>query len=78
MITLGLTVFGRYDYASASSVIMPINSVVRTFGYAIVGVLASRTGGFTVPYLVLAGCAVVGMLIVATLDDRCVGRSETQ
>lgn len=78
MITLGLTVFGRYDYASASSVIMPINSVVRTFGYAIVGVLASRTGGFTVPYLVLAGCAVVGMLIVATLDDRCIGRGEVQ
>lgn len=78
MLTLTQQVFGRFDYSNAMTVIMPINSVVRSAGYAIVGLLNTATGGFTIPYLVLAGIGVVGMIIVYTLDDSLIGKSEEE
>lgn len=69
------TVFGRYDFANAWKVIFPITIVVRSFGYAIVGVLAERTGGYTVPYIVLLVIAVIAFILISVMDDTCVGRN---
>lgn len=70
------TVFGRYDFSRAWSVILPLTCIIRSCGYAIVGVLAEQTGGYTVPYIVLIILALVGMGLLACLDDTCVGRTE--
>lgn len=69
------TVFGRYDFSRAWSVILPLTCIIRSCGYAIVGVLAEQTGGYTVPYLVLIGLAVVAIVLLLCMDDTCVGRT---
>lgn len=69
------TVFGRYDFSKAWSVIFPITIVVRSFGYAIVGVLSDKTGGYTVPYLVLMACAVLAFILIFFMKDQCIGRN---
>jgi OFA family oxalate/formate antiporter-like MFS transporter len=69
------TVFGRYDFSKAWGVILPLTALIRSCGYAIVGVLAEKTGGYTVPYIVLIVLAVVGMVVLLMLDDTCIGRT---
>ena len=55
------TVFGRYDFSRAFSVIYPMCVAVRSCAYTLVGTLSTATGGYFVPYLVLMGVAVLGM-----------------
>ena len=69
------TVFGRYDYASAFAVIYPLCVAVRSVSYALIGNLREMSNGYTLPYLVLMGVAVGGMIIGYAIDDRMIGRS---
>lgn len=70
------TVFGRYDFSKALAVIMPIWNIVVAFGATIVGVPQSLTGSYVAAYIVLAVVAVIGFVLVLTLDDRCIGRED--
>lgn len=70
------TVYGRYDFSKALAVILPIWNIVVAFATVIVGVPQSLTGSYTASYLVLLVIAVIGCVLVATLDDRCIGRSD--
>ena len=69
------TVFGRYDFSRAFSVIYPMCVAVRSCSYALIGTLSTLTGGYFVPYLVLMGVAVLGMINAACLDDSLIGRN---
>ena len=69
------TVFGRYDFSRAFSVIYPMCVAVRSCAYTLVGTLSTATGGYFVPYLVLMGVAVLGMLNAVCMDDRLIGRN---
>lgn len=70
------TVFGRYDFSKALSVIMPIWNIVVAFATTVVGVPQSLTNSYVAAYLVLGVFAVIGFILVLTLDDRCIGKSE--
>ena len=72
------TVFGRYDFPKALSVIMPIWNIVVAFANTIVGVPQSLTGSYVAAYIVLAVVAVIGLILVLTLDDRCIGLSDEE
>ena len=69
------TVFGRYDFSRAFSVIYPMCVAVRSCAYTLVGTLSTATGGYFVPYLVLMSVAVLGMLNAVCMDDRLIGRN---
>jgi len=69
------TVFGRYDYASAYAVIYPMSITLRSCAFAFIGIVSEMTGGYSVPYLILAGVAVFGVINAVTLDDHMIGRS---
>lgn len=73
-ITLGIEVFGRYDYPVANSVIMPICNTCRALSFAIVGTVSGTSLGFTGAYLTLAVIAVVGVLCAWRLKETCIGR----
>jgi OFA family oxalate/formate antiporter-like MFS transporter len=66
------TVFGRYDFSRAWSVILPITCLIRSCGYAIVAILADMTGNYTVSYIALA---LVALILLLRMDDTCVGRT---
>ena len=68
--------FGRYDFSKALSVIMPIWNIVVAFATTVVGVPQSLTNSYVAAYLVLGVFAVIGFILVLTLDDRCIGKSE--
>lgn len=68
------TVFGRYDYANAFAVIYPICVAVRSCSYALIGNLRQMTNGYTIPYIVLMGVAVAGMVNAFCINDKMIGR----
>ena len=70
------SVYGRYDFAKALTVIIPIWSIVVAFGPTVVGVPQELSNSYIVPYIVLLVFAIIGALLVATLDERCIGRSD--
>lgn len=70
------SVFGRYDFSRAMAVIIPIWSIIVSLATTIVGVPQSLTGSYALSYIILAVLAVVGIILVATLDERCIGRSD--
>mgnify|MGYP004461842673 CR=1 FL=1 len=70
------TVFGRYDFSKALAVIMPIWNIVVAFATTVVGVPQSLTGSYVAAYIVLAVVAVIGFVLVITLDDHCIGKQD--
>ena len=55
---------------------MPIWNIVVAFATTVVGVPQSLTNSYVAAYLVLGVFAVIGFILVLTLDDRCIGKSE--
>lgn len=72
------SVFGRYDFSRAMTVIIPIWSIVFAFATTVVGVPQSLTGSYVLSYIILLVLAVVGLILVKTLDDRCIGRMDLE
>lgn len=68
-------IFGRYDQRKANTVVVPIYTFVRSFGYGLVGILAERTGGYTIPWIIMAGLAGVALILTAVLKTTCIGRA---
>jgi MFS family permease len=68
------TVFGRYDFSRVYSVVYPMCVAVRSCSYALIGILRTVTGGYTMPYIILMFVAVVGALNALLIDDRLLGK----
>lgn len=74
--SLTSSIFGRYDFRKAFTVLYPIYCILQSSGLAVVGVLQVKTGGFTVPFIVLAVCDVLAFLLFYKLKDECIGRTD--
>ena len=74
--SLPASIFGRYDMKRAQSVILPIMQVLQAIGVGLTGVVADLTGGFTVVLAIMGVCSIVGVLVLLTLKDECIGRIE--
>lgn len=74
--SLTSSIFGRYDFKRAFPTLYPFYCIIQSSGLAIVGTLSEATGGFTVPYLVLAAANVVGFIVLFSLKDECIGRTD--
>ena len=70
------SVYGRYDFSKALTVIIPIWNVVVSFATMVVGVPQALTGSYVAAYITLAVFVVIGFVLVLTLDDRCIGRKD--
>ena len=66
------TVWGRYDFGAAWTVVSVIFRVVHTSGVLVIAAIADRAGYMTA-YAVLAGLVVVAGIIMATLPNKCIG-----
>lgn len=72
------SVFGRYDFPKAMTVIIPLWNIVVSFATTIVGVPQSLTGSYVAPYIVLLICAAIGFFLVLKLDETCIGRADLE
>ncbi len=75
MASMTASIFGRYDFDKAWGIIYPIHVVIRSAGFALVGMISARTGGFRMSFVVMLCCAVVAIIIVSFLKVRMIGRT---
>ncbi len=69
-------VFGRYDFANGYSTTYPVINVIMTFGFTLVGALATSAGGsYKMSYLILIAIAVVGFIVTCFVPKTCIGRN---
>ena len=76
LMSLTTSVFGRYDYKSVSAVISPIYIFLTAFGVWIIAKLNDLLGGYMVPCFILAGLCVVSFIIILTMKEELIGRSD--
>lgn len=69
------TIFGRYDFANAFSIIYPICVCVKSCGYALTGIVKSVSGSYQTIYYILMVLVILAIINVVFLDDRLLGRN---
>ena len=75
MPSMVITVFGKYDFTAANSLISPIASLLQKLAFIIMAVLLAKSGGdYTLPYLVFIGIDVVGALLLLCVTGKCKGK----
>ncbi len=74
MASMTASIFGRYDFDKAWGIIYPIHVIIRSAGFALVGMISSRTGSFRMSFVLMLVFAVVAIIIVSFLKVRMIGR----
>lgn len=74
LVSLTNTIWGRYDFPAAYRLLKPLVAVVGALGMTIVGGIGNAGPGYGVAYMVLGVLAVIGTIIMFTVDDSLVGR----
>ena len=74
LVSLTNTIWGRYDFPAAYRILKPLVSVVGALGMTIVGGIGNSPAGYGTAYLILGVLSVIGVIIIATVDDSLVGR----
>lgn len=72
--SLTATVFGRFDFVRAMGVLNPFTAIIRSFAFIILAFSLKQTGNYQLSYGIIAAVDVVGIIILCTLDDRCIGK----
>ena len=68
------TVFGRYDFVRAMGVLNPITNIVRSFTFVIIGFGLGRTGNYHLSYALVAVLCVIGIILIAMIDEKKIGK----
>lgn len=68
------TVFGRFDFVRAMGVINPIHAIIRSFAFVILAFSLNATGAYHLAYGIIAVLDVAAIVIISTMDDRCIGK----
>ncbi len=68
------TLFGRYDFVRAMGVLNPITNIVRSFAFIIMGAGLSMTGTYHLAYGMVAVLSVIGIILVACIDEKQIGK----
>jgi MFS family permease len=74
-VSMTAEVFGRYDFNNAWGIIFILNSLVRSFGFMLVGSLPAITGNFTGTFYGLILCSAIGAVLIYACGDWKLGRS---
>ncbi len=68
------SVYGRYDFAAAFRVVLPIIIVVRTMAFAVLAVALRMGKGFPGAYAAFIAIDLIGLVLVALVTSRCKGK----
>lgn len=68
------TVWGRWDYAAASKVVMTITNILRVSAFAVVAFGLTVFGSITGAYYILIGCGVVSFILMLVTNDKMIGK----
>lgn len=77
MPSLVISVYGRYDFMAANSLVSPIASLLQKAAFAIMAVLLTVSGGsYTLPYAVFIGIDIVGLILLLCVTNKCKGKQD--
>jgi hypothetical protein len=72
-----IQIFGRYDFAAANSVCVPILTAIRAFTFIIVAaVLGATQGNFRVLCTVLGIISTIAIVLSLFLSNKTIGKKE--
>jgi len=71
--SLTSSVFGRYDFANAWAVVLPIKTAISCSAFVVISWLATNFG-YNGAYGVMTGLGVISAIMMACTDDTCIGR----
>lgn len=70
-----ISVYGRYDFMAANSLVSPIASLIQKFAFIIMAVSLAATGGdYTLPYGIFIVIDVIGAILLLFVTKECKGR----
>lgn len=75
-ISMTASVWGRYDFDSAWTVIFILNTLVRSFGFTLVGSLSAVTGSFQGSFIGLIICSGISAVLIMLCSKEPLGRTE--
>lgn len=73
---LSMFMWGRYDFDSAWTVVFILNTLVRSFGFVLVGSLSAITGSFTSTFIGLIICSAIGAILMMLCSKKPLGRTD--
>ena len=68
------TIFGRWDFPAANSVINPLTTALCAIGIFLGGFFSGGPG-YTVMYIVLGIITIISLIIILTTKDKMIGRA---
>lgn len=74
LVSLTNTIWGRYDFPAAYRVLKPFVAVVGAIGITICGGVGQSPAGYGMAYTILAVLAIVGTIVICTVNDKPVGK----
>ena len=78
LVSMSSTLWGRYDMDAPYQILIIVQQVIASFGYMVMSGLAEATNGYKVPFLVFGVLSVVIVILVATLKDKFLGRTDEE
>lgn len=69
------SVFGRYDFSNAFSLIYMLVCGIRALSFITVGGLYALTGNYTASYAATGFLSLIALFITFKTDDACIGRA---
>lgn len=76
LVSMSGTLWGRYDMDGPYQVLIIVQQVIASFGYMIMSGLAEASGGYRVPFIVFGVVGIIIVLLVVSLKDTFLGRTE--
>lgn len=75
MPSMVISVYGRYDFAAANSMVSPIASLIQKGAFVIMAAsLAASGGSYTVPYAIFIGIDIIGAILLLFVTTKCKGK----
>ncbi|MBP2652492.1 MAG: major facilitator superfamily 1 [Firmicutes bacterium] len=68
------SVYGRYDFAAAFRIVLPITVVVRTLAFAVLAIALQLGTGFSGAYTAFIGIDIIGLILVYFITSQCKGK----
>lgn len=77
MPSLVISVYGRYDFTVANSLVCSIASLIQRGAFVIMAVLLQISDNtFTLPYAVFIGIDIVGLILLLCVTSKCKGKQD--
>ena len=77
MPSLVISVYGRYDFTVANSLVCSIASLIQKAAFVVMAVLLQISNNtFTLPYAVFIAIDVVGLVLLLFVTNKCKGKQD--